>query len=254
MKKVLIILLLLGIILCLFSFIYLKISANGAENNFFNAQWRHKIAKNYFARQTLGLHDSGDARSDYLGDDSEEILIEVNSMEGLGINDSLLEELAGRIGSITGKTARYIYLDKGVAYDDSSRINNLENIAKKHRVYYRKNRQSVFYILVAGGLTDEPARLGSTLGNDGVILFLDTLNKYTVGYSANHDPEVLDKSAVEVLLHEFGHQLGLEHNEKPGCLMSEQTEFSIDRKKEDIVLDFCEFEKKELAELKRRLQ
>lgn len=254
MKKVLITLLLLGIILCLSSFIYLKISANGPENNFFNTNWRHKIAKNYFARQTLGLHNSGDARYDYLGEDSEEILLEINSMERLRVNDSLLEELAARIKSITGKATRYIYLDKGVPYDNSSRINNLEIEAKMHRVYYQKNRQSVLYILVAGSLADEPARLGSTLGNDGVILFLDTLNKYAVGYSANDDPEILDKSAIEVLLHEFGHQLGLEHNDNSGCLMSEQTEFSADRKKEDIILEFCESEKKEMAEFKKRLK
>lgn len=251
MKKVITSLFLLTVIFFLFSFIYLKISANGPEDNFFNANWRGEIAKNYLARQILGLNDSGDAKYDYLGSDVKEIFIEVDSMAGLKVQNDLFEDLASRISAMTGKPTRYIYSEQDIPYNDAD-LNKLADEAKLHRVRYRKNSQGVLYILVAGSLIEEPERLGSTLGNDGIVLFFNTLTKYAVEYSANKDPEILNKSAIEVLLHEFGHQLGLEHNANPRCLMSDKTEFSASRMVEDIVFDFCESEKAELSELRKQ--
>ena len=49
-----------------------------------------------------------------------------------------------------------------------------------------------------------------------------------------------------LLLHEFGHQLGLGHNATSGCLMNAQTEFSDGGKLLEKINDFCPDEKNQI--------
>lgn len=251
MKKIIAVFILFITIITAFSFVYLKISANGREENYFNAKWREKFSKIYFFRQTIGLHYDGDARSDYLGGKNEEIIIEIDSMkEGFKIEAGQLDEFAEKIKKVTGKKVSYFYSDNDLPFNSASNYEDLARLEKEYREK-KKRKKSNLYLLVASSLKDNPMRLGSTLKEDGVVLFSSALADLMNGNQARNRTQVFNGIIIGTLLHEFGHQLGLPHNNKPDCLMNEQAEYSDYMKTKNVITDFCEYEKESIKLLSR---
>jgi predicted Zn-dependent protease len=65
----------------------------------------------------------------------------------------------------------------------------------------------------------------------------------------NDTMDNFDSQIVSLLLHEFGHQLGLDHNSTQGCLMNAQTEFSDRGKLLEEIDDFCDHEKNQIKNM-----
>jgi len=243
MKKVIVIIVLLIIITATFAFVFLKASSNNSDNSFFNSKLRHKFSQSYFLRQIFSLHNDGDAKSDYLGSRSKEIVIEIDSMQGMEINDTdLFERLSNKIEDITKKRVSYIHSTGDITYRPNLKIEEIETIKLNYGTHKPNNNKSVIYIFLGSQLEENSDQLGSTLGNDGIVLFTNTLLSYMKDYTANDYDEIVENFALGTLLHEFGHQIGLPHNNTSGCLMNESAEFKKYMNPEKIITDFCDFE------------
>lgn len=239
MKKVFSIIFLLIIIILSFSFVSLKILANSSDTNYFNTHWRYWFARRPLLRQVLNLHYDGDGRADYLDTRFKSIIIEVDAMAGLNIGDDILNVLATRITSATGKQTSFVYSNLDIPHQSSVNQKRLKNIIREYRDYHTKDA-AVVYLLLASRKEDEPKVLGSTFQEDGIVVYVDALTDFT-----KDSPETFAPYLLGTILHEFGHQIVLPHNREPGCLMNEHAEIDHVAKTnpEEVVTDFCEFEK-----------
>jgi predicted Zn-dependent protease with MMP-like domain len=246
MKKALTVLLLLLIIFVSFSYIVLRISAQGSEDNFFNRNWREKFASHPIARKILGLHFDGDGKADYLSGRYSKIVIEVDWMKDHEIPYSALVLLKEKIEAITGKDVQILESD-AIPYVENLEPKDVDDIVKKYRnVNFIKNSANLYLLY---GSTYEGAldHLGSTYEEYGLMLFESALRNFT-----NENSDTLINYIASTALHEFGHQIGLPHNDIENCLLNEHAEQShVARENpEDVVIDFCEYEKELIQELK----
>ena len=249
MKKTLIITLLFILIVLSFAFVFLKMSSRGSEFSFFNQNLRYRFGEYQILRQLFGLRSDGDARLAYLGQKHKKILIEVDQMVGLDknleITDSLLQKLAEKIKNITGKETAFKYSNINIPYSSVATLENLKKIEEEYRNQQETGETAVIYLLLAIQDGNDPDKLGSTLGEDGIILFQKTFKDSMLKTDAR--PDTYDNFILGTLLHEFGHQIGLPHNIYPDCLMNAYTEFSNQVKPDRIISDFCGHEKGEIA-------
>jgi len=247
MRKAITIIFLLILILFLGSFIFLKFSVNGAENNDFNTNWRYKFARYQAMREVLGLHYDGDARNDYLGKEKNAINLKVIAMDGLYFNQEILSILAKKIQIITGKQTNITYVLKNIPFSQQSNLKDLSLILQEARDYERGTEQAIVILVIANQNDTVTEKIGSTLQEDGLVLFEGALNK---NYSENGNIQAYQQYAVSILMHEFGHQLGLSHNEFPNCLMNKESEIDVREKGGKVVTDFCEQEKQDIKNMK----
>ncbi|MBX4191203.1 MAG: hypothetical protein KW804_00145 [Candidatus Doudnabacteria bacterium] len=245
MRRAILAFLLLLVIFSSITFIILRVSANGAEDNFFNHKWRQKFAKDPFFRQILGLHFDGDARADYLGDKYSKIVIEVDQMIDHEIPYQALELLKKKIEQTTGKQVEILESDK-IPYIENVYHDDVVEIAKKYRNVKIKNSASL-YLLYLSTYEGSNDHLGSTYEEYGILLFESALKNFT---SENHDTFV--NYVESTALHEFGHLIGLPHNDFQNCLLNEHAEEShVARENpENVIVDFCDYEKKLIDEMR----
>jgi len=246
MKKKITIIFLLFLITFLGIFIFLKLSVNGAEDNIFNTNWRYKFARYKIFRKTLSLHYDGDARSDYLGKKQSEITLKVVLMEGLYFDQDILIMVGKKIQEITGKPTLISYAVKKIPFSQESKLSDLATSLQEVRSYESGLDRAMIFLVIANQNEMEPSNIGSTLQEDGLVFFEGDINK---SYSQEGDIQSYQQYAVSVLMHEFGHQLGLPHNELEGCLMNKQLEINAQEKREKISIDFCEQEKKAIKNM-----
>lgn len=242
MKKFLVVFILLLIILATSSYIFLKISAQSTESNFFNDNLRGKFACHPLTRKILGLHFDGDARSDYLGSRYDNITLKIVSMEGLEIDNETAELFADKIQKATEKTTKYSF-HSTILFSPTTNSKNLEGIIKNS--YDLPSQGAVIYIAIASREDNDGKLLGSTLRENGIVLFKNTAMDSMRSDSA----ENLKGYLAALMLHEFGHQIGLDHNNIPGCLMNEETEFSDSGRLLDNKSDFCDFEREQIKQI-----
>ena len=248
MKKTLIIIVLLILIIVSFAFVFLKMSSRGSEFSFFNQNLRYRFGEYQILRQIFALHNDGDARLAYLGAKHQKILIEVDQMIGLDrnleITDNLLQKLAEKIKNITGKETSFKYSNITIPYSPAATAEELRKIEEEYRNHDETNKEAVVYLLLAIQEGTDLDKLGSTLGEEGIILFQKTFKDSMLKTDARSD--TYDNFILSTLLHEFGHQIGLPHNIYPDCLMNAQTEFSNQIRPDRIINDFCDYEKEEI--------
>jgi hypothetical protein len=225
------------------SFVYFKISAQDTGNNFFNSSLRYKFARYPIMRQILGLHFDGDARSDYLGTRDKKILIKIIPMNGLGIDEDAIKLFSEHVQKITGKTTSYLYYPP-ILYRPESTLEELQTMLEANSASV-PSQTAALNIIIAGKNTRDDMLLGSTLRENGIVLFENVLNDNM----RNEKPERIDSYLATLLLHEFGHQLGLSHNSLSGCLMNENTDFSDKGRLLTATNDFCDSEKDEIKKM-----
>jgi len=241
MKRFVAGLILIGIIGACASLLFGRLGAAGDENNFFNSHYRARLAAQPLLRKFFGLHETGDAKSDYLGPHYQNIIVEVDSLSGANPAPTILSQLADRIKEVTGKDASIYFSDGDIALDQSVSPTDVDRIAAGYRNKWTEGNTAVVYLLVLDAPpADDPTLLGETHHEDEIILFTKALRDFTAGSSSTYDNYELSTA-----LHEFGHLLGLPHNERPGCLMNSHAE--ADHVPQyyagDVVTDFCPYEK-----------
>ena len=243
MRRILIVVLLLAVIAASVGFIILKTQSLSDDQNFFNRNFRSKFAANEFWRAIFGLQSSGDARADYLGSRYKKVLIEVDIMQGLSAQISGLDALKDKIQKITGKPTDYIISDRAVRYYRDLDTELIDDLVDQYQIRETSGDTALIYLLYASRSQEDAGFLGLTHREYGIVLFEETLKEFS-----REDPGILANYEVSTALHEFGHQLGLDHNDRPGCLMNEEVEIGrFWERPEDVILDFCEFELQQLG-------
>ncbi len=246
MKKIGAIISLCLIIILSFSFVILRLLANGSEDNFFNQKWRLSFGKSPLLRQILGLHFDGDGRYDYLHGKDKKILIEIDAMQGVKIPQDAVDLLVTKMQDATGKRVIYSYSDQNIPFQAQSSGKEVSDLVKKYRNFQIANSSSV-YLLYLNQSKDQADLLGSTYQEYGIVLYDKILRDFT-----RTNPKSFSNYVESTALHEFGHQLGLAHNTQPDCLMAENAEESHVARENpiDIIVDFCPYEKDLIMKMK----
>jgi hypothetical protein len=236
---------LLGIIILSFGYSSLIYLSHDVEDNFFNLKYRDKFAASEFWRNFLDLSFDGDAKSDFLGKTKSKILIEVDSMEGIQYSLSALDNFRHKVEEITHKETTYLISDQNIPLIGNMTEFDMEDTINRYRDFSNTKEVASLYILYSSYAEDE-SEIGSTLMESGIIIFLDSLEEFTPRASKN-----FASFEFSTLLHEFGHQLGLGHNEQGGCLMNEEAEVGGRVRSSQVITDFCEFEKQLILEIQQ---
>ncbi len=235
-------LLLVAFILLCGGFIYAKVGSLGAPDNYFNTHYRLQLDRYPVMRQVLGLHSYGDGRADYLGTRYGKITIEVDVLDGVMVDKDVLTRFVAKVQDITGKPTSYFISDTNLPYA------NPTNADVAHIVNFYRNTGSgdsaSLYLLLADTSKDNGKQLGSTYDEFGIVLYDQAVKDFTAGSF-----DTYESYSFSTLLHEFGHQLGLEHNDQTGCLMNAKAETSDQPKPfaNLVITNFCQFEKQEIA-------
>ncbi|HAT74236.1 MAG: hypothetical protein US30_C0012G0033 [Candidatus Moranbacteria bacterium GW2011_GWF2_36_839] len=219
---------------------YFRFSALNTGSNFFNDNLRYKLARYPMMRQALGLHFDGDAKADYLGGRYKNIIIKIVAMNGLEISDETARIFAKKVEEITGKKTSYLFRPS-IKYEALIGMGDLKKELEKNNSSL-SSQGAVIYVFIASQKKDDSVNLGSTLLENGIVLFKNPLSESM----RNNTPEALDVHSASLLLHEFGHQIGLAHNATPGCLMNAQTEFSDEGRLLEKINDFYPDEKNQI--------
>jgi len=238
MKKSATVGLLLIVILLSLGFVVLKSQALGSPSNYFNRNLRRDFATSPLFREILGLHYDGDAKTDYLGERYSNILVEVDTLNSQTVRLSTLDGLVKKIQEITSKETEYLVSDRDILSPRQLGADDIEKIAGKYRNHFNTRDTATIYFLVANADEEDDDKLGTTLREYGIVLFSRALTDF-----ADPSSDALGSYELSTALHEFGHQLGLSHNTEPGCLMNESVELKRNERPEDVVVDFCQFEK-----------
>lgn len=250
MFKAIKILLLLAVIVLLAAFIYAKAGSIGPDTNYFNTHYRAKLDRYPLLRNILDLHYDGDARGDFLGPQYAKIVIEADAIEGVNVDTNFLDRLAKKIQNITGKPTSYFVSDTNITLYNLTNT-DIASIARRYRNTVSGSGSASLYVLLADRKKDEPKLLGSTYEESGIVLYINSLQDFT-----KDSPSTLGNYVFSTALHEFGHQIGLDHNDNFACLMNSKAEVS-DQARFDpygVVTDFCDSEKLEIQQLKLQSQ
>jgi len=221
--KRLFILLLIIIIIISFGFVGIRYSANADEqDNWFNNEYRESFTQYKYLRDVLGLHWDGDAKADYLLNKKyTKLRIEVDRYDGCGISAnaissfvSVIEPIIDKPGEITITMNDTIPL--GFESYDSEQIRALTD---RYKGFSTRGDEAVLYILCLNKYSEAPSNIGLTVFEDGIILFWEAIAELV-----QNNQDIIDSYVISTLLHEFGHQLGVDHVENPQCIMAASVE------------------------------
>jgi hypothetical protein len=240
MKRTLVIVFLLSVIVLSFGFVWLKNEARGPQTDYFNQHLRAWFDKYQPLRQILSLHYDGDGQTDYLGRHYKKILIEVDLMTALDTRLDALDNLAKHIQEVTGKPTSYIISDRDISYERTLTDEQIQAIPRQYQTFFTSGDTAVVYLMYLSRDKDHPSLLGLTYQEYGIVLFGDALRDLT-----DENSNLLSSYEESTSLHEFGHQLGLQHNIQTGCLMNEFVELGDvkHQRPPDVITDFCDLEK-----------
>jgi predicted Zn-dependent protease len=240
MKKFFIVFSLLLFILITSSFTILKLLANGAEDSFFNTKYRAKVAGVPTLRKIFGMHFDGDAASDYLGDRYKKIFVEIDTMQGITMPKEAMDLLIEKIRQTTGKEVSAFQFES-IPATPTVTMDQIDSVVARYRNNIESKDTANLYILYLSQMdSEQSSNIGSTYNEYGVLLFDAPLQSLT-----QRNPKTLAEYIESTALHEFGHQIGLPHNDLPHCLMNPAIDEGevIRELASDVLVDFCDYEK-----------
>ncbi len=196
-------------------FVYIKAQTLGSENSTFNQTTRYNLGKRPIVRKILGLHKDSDARSEFLAGNNP-ISIEVAQVVGGGLTQQAIDSFVIEVKKITGRDVHVYYVD-GIKEGTLSSL-DLDQISKvKMRNFEPESSQ--FLIIYANDFDSITDEVGRTYKEYGMVLSDAKLKNLTSGYSVS-----LPQYQLSTMLHEFGHQIGMDHNQLEGCIMNKEVE------------------------------
>ena len=217
-------------------FIYLKVETMGDENSSFNTSTRYSLGKYPIVRFLFGLHNHGDARSDFLVG-SRGIIVEVVQPEGLPLEDPTIDKFAAKISEYTGKPTKIYNMDT-IEGGPKTAV-DLAEIVKNFRRHLDAGYVNLF-VMYVDSYENSGKEVGKTYAEYGMVLSHDKLVELTKYY-----PMALPQYQLSTMLHEFGHQVGLNHNDHGDCIMNasvESPDHAVGLGGTNTPVNFCQFE------------
>lgn len=244
MKILKIIFLLLIIIVC-GSFIVFRYYGNQVESNWFNDNLRDKMIYYPLLRGMYSLHWDGDARYDYLLDHKfQKLIVEIDAIKDCQLAMGDLADLQVKIESLV-KKPQGVELIMGELIDDDEIVllesNELymamENISPRLRDYKTDGQVAALHVLCVDKNRNRFDSIGLTYRESTILLFYDRIKEVTID-----NPDTLPVYLTTTILHEFGHQLGLDHLDDENCIMAAKVESPGDTVGaiENIPQQFCQ--------------
>jgi hypothetical protein len=241
MKKFLLIIL----IIALGTFIYLKVQVNGDENSKFNQTTRFSLGKNGVIRAILGLHLDGDARAEYL-ENKNPLVIEWFKPVSQDVDEQPIIDFANLIAKYTGRQTKVVFGSR--LSDGTIKIPDLASYNLKAEVDGVRSG-STFAIFFTDDYSPRPdEEISSTFKESAMLISISGHRDFLKGYSQSENQYYLS-----TMLHEFGHQIGLVHNDDSSCIMN--THAGIEGQPLEYYgrtepQDFCPMEKEQIEQLK----
>lgn len=241
------VLFLFGFIFLCGTFIFIKIKVNGDVNSEFNQTTRFQLGRYPFLRSLFALHNDGDARFSYFASETPIGLQYVNA-QGFDISEEIIKTFAGKIQTVTGRPVQIFpssNIKSGKLFD-----NDLKDIV--HRLKRNDiSGQPLIFVIYTEDFDRKGGEVGKTFQEYGIVLSSARLKEITQNL-----PSVLPEYIGSTLLHEFGHQIGLDHNSDSNCIMSEYVESPKDdsyKFSKSSPVDFCESELEEILKIKSKI-
>jgi hypothetical protein len=155
----------------------------------------------------------GDFAKVYLQDDKyDEILIEVDFVEGKSPNNSTMDELVKSLSEYCDKSRIYYRLSDPISDRPSGGIYSIGyiyDLEQKYRDYYTENDTAVMYILYVDGFYEESdSTLGLSYLGSSFVIFKDNVDDIEIPMGIRRFVSPSDFE-VSVVIHEAGHLLGL---------------------------------------------
>ena len=215
--------------------------------NSFTLSIRGHLIRHPLLRTVFDLHNDGDGASDYLGASTKKIEMNVYSMPSEGsIDESVISQLASSVQSVTGKPVTVNTTGEEILADDNpvsdAELNTV--LGQYSTPESQVAGDAVLNVFIVSQDSDDQNELGVTFRENGIVLYdTEVINLTT------DNPQTLDQYQLSTLLHEFGHQIGLQHNTQPGCLMNPSADIGyapyVDPS--SIPVTFCQYELSEIA-------
>jgi predicted Zn-dependent protease len=229
-------------------FAYLRFSVNGNLDSYFNQHTRFQMGKYKAVRALFGLHNDGDARVEYLNAKLP-IVIEVVKPTGTMLDERIIKQFADKVAEFTGKQTTIFNED----HIPSGTLNekDLALMVSQHRRHAAGNA-NLFVIYADDFVADNPNEIGRTYLESSIVISDKRLKELTQG-----DSRIMPSYQLSTMLHEFGHQVGLGHNNGEDCIMNttvEQPERMVHFFSDITPTSFCELELDQLKVIKASLQ
>lgn len=237
--------LLLIVILIFGVFIYLKLESLGNDSSTFNQTTRFRLGKFSFFRTVLGLHKDGDSRAEYL-QKTGPIFLEVVQPAGNSLPSDVIEAFAQKITEYTNRKV-VIFQDGEIT---SGYVNNaqLDGIVREKRNHFEPGASNIF-VMYVNDFSGSEQTIARTYQDYGIVMSHDRLLRVVSEY-----PNSLPEYQLSTLVHEFGHQIGLDHNSESGCLMNSAVESpngAVGLFGFRTPTSFCDFELNQLKNIKQ---
>jgi predicted Zn-dependent protease len=225
-------------------FIFLKVEVLGDPNSNFNQTTRFKLGGYPIVRTILGLHSAGDAREEYFYGKGP-IQIVWFAPETENIDQSALQKFADLVSTYTG---RQVQLVGGGAIDDTTlQLSNLHN--QEFKNFAVASGASPLFVFFTEDYAPRPDQeISTTYLEAGMVISLNAHRQFLQGYT-----QYMNNYLLSSMLHEFGHQIGLNHNSDPACIMDAHAGINGHPQEADGLQtpqDFCPAEQAQIAQLK----
>lgn len=207
-----------------------------------------------FLRDTGGLYKSYEKAQWYLEDDRySELVIEYDYTPDSYPNEQVRDMLEGKIEKYCEKDSVETVLDDQISFNDVKGTYTQEYVqmlTDKYQDYESDGDELALHIMFLNGAWEEDNVLGLTYGGNNIVIFEDQIRSVS-SQSSNLNTVDIEKA---VLVHEFGHVLGLvgidydsDHNvqghhcdESDGdCVMAASVEVRVGGFSEKPPTDFC---------------
>lgn len=189
-----------------------------------------------FARYGFFLNSYGDLRYEYLSPDTKEVLIEVDYQRGQDPDFIMEAKLREMMQKLLGKGVDIrINEEEKIANFSSFSDEGVDKILKTTRDYKPSPEQIYLHIVYLSRSEADPGNAGWSVGADEIVIFKGAISSMT------ERRDIIQRLEESTVKHEFGHLLGIGHNDRENCVMSAVVEVKGNYKYQDenIPTEFC---------------
>lgn len=186
------------------------------NKNIFGELAKEKVIKYPLVVSLFNLNEPGDGRFFYLGSENVPINVEVHFSGGRNPDKNVESWLREIIKETTGR-------DVKLTVSKNADIENMNSYTNSDLRNLRKNLETlinspILHIVYISTYRDVPTSVGAVVNRDTIYVFKDTLLELT------NDPSIRQALEKSTLMHEWGHLLGLNHNDLVDCIMANKVE------------------------------
>jgi len=238
------VILILTIIFCAF-FVFFFATFNTQAFPSINQKYRDQFARNDFLKKIFKLDQIGDAKADLLTitkPNLDIIVAETGDFTLRADTDSFLEN---QIRAVTGAAQVKVREVKESEINDLSDP-NVEKISRQ--VTRSEGSQNPLVVILLNKSSDLPTKVGLAINDRTILIFEGRINELSETESIRKE---IERSTI---LHEFGHLIGLGHNQIDDCLMNESVESPGNQITVFLPQKFCDFELGEIEKMRGELE